>query len=435
MWVGVLSAAAPAFGQAKLSDRPYRGVFGGGHDLAARHTLDFSMQFDEAYDDNVFADSGVQPTPGSQQDSGYYTNLVANGSYAWKGTRAQIAANAASTLRHYEGIQGIRVIGTTAGLGLSALMTSRTRLFVNQSAAYSPSYLFGLFPTVEPPAPGDQPPASADYRTDVSESYSYGTSLSLTHGLSVRNSVSAYLDYTYTDVVRETLSRHDASAYGVRGEFSRNLMRRTAMRLGYRYRRGDVGYGVSQTTRPTVENGLDFGLDYTKVLSASRQALFGFSLGTSAVDLPEGSDLLVHGRLYRAVGGATFGYQFGRSWQARMVYRRGLDYVAELSQPVFSDSVSAAVDGFLTDRWTVTVSGGYSSGESAVLSNSSTFDTYTGTVKIRYAVSRMWAANVDYVYYYYDFRGGLRLPPGVPPTLERNGLRAGLTMWMPAFRK
>jgi len=247
--------------------------------------------------------------------------------------------------------------------------------------------------------------------------------------------MSAFVDYTYTDVVRESLNRHDASAYGLRGEFSRNLDRRTAVRLGYRYRRGDVGYGVSQTTRPTVENGLDFGLDYTKVLSATRQAVFGFSLGTSAVDLPEGSNLLVQGRLYRATGGATFGYQFGRSWQGRAVYRRGLDYVAELSEPVFSDSVSGAVDGFLTDRWTVSLSVGYSSGESAVLSNTSTFDTYTGSVKLRYAVSRMWATYVDYLYYYYDFRGRLQLPPGVPPTLKRNGLRAGLTLWMPAFRK
>jgi len=47
----------------------------------------------------------------------------------------------------------------------------------------------------------------------------------------------------------------------------------------------------------------------------------------------------------------------------------------------------------------------------------------------------MWAASLDYLYYYYDFRGTLLLHAGVPSALERNGVRAGLTLWMPVIRK
>jgi hypothetical protein len=433
--VGVLASAAPLYAQVKLPDRPYRGILGGGHDLAARHTLDFSAAFSEAYDDDVYADAGAPVTPTGRRDNGYYTNLITSGSYGWKGNRLQFAANGAATLRQYNGTQGVRLIGSTSGVGFTGLLSRRTRLFVNQSAAYSPSYLYGLFPTVTSAGPGDQIPVAADYQIDVSEFYSYGTSTELSHGVTSRATISAIADYTYTDVVRESPSRRDASAYGVRGQFSYAAARRTTWRVGYRYRSGDVGFGVTETSQSTVEHGIDVGLDHTKVISATRQAVWGLNLGTSRVNIPFGLNTEVSGRVYRVSGGATFGYQFGRSWQARATYRRGLDYIAGLSEPVYSNGFTAAVDGLLTPRWGISVSSGYSTGESALYSNASTFDTYAGTLNIRYALSRMWATNVEYVYYYYSFRGKNQLPPGVSPSLERNGLRAGLTLWMPAFRK
>jgi hypothetical protein len=435
--VVLLFSASASQAQVTGSARPYRGVFGGGHDIAARHSLDVSAQLGQAYDDDVYADSGGQITPGTKLDGGYFTDVLTTGAYTWKRSRVQIAANAAGTWRHYQDrdVPGIRVIGTTAGFGASALIAPRTRLFANQSIAYSPSYLYGLFPAVAAPAPGDQIPASPDYRVDVSDSYAYGTTVSITRGLSPRNSIGFSGDYTYTDVLRESLNRRDASAYGLRGDFSRNLSRRVAVRVGYRYKTGDIGYVAAQTGQATVEHGADAGMDYTKILSATRQAVFRFNFGTSSIELPPGVNPALAGRLYRAIGDATVGYQFGRSWQVRAVYRRGLDYVTELSQPVFSDGYSAVVEGLVTRRLGLTVSGNYSSGQAALYENASPYDTYTGNIKIRYAVSQMWAASIDYLYYYYDFRGTLLLHAGVPPALERTGLRAGLTLWMPLVRK
>ena len=433
--VGVLSAAAPAFAQITLPDRPYRGLFGGGHGQASRHTVDLSVQVAEAYDDNVYADAGAPVTPTARQESGYYTNVITGGSYNWKGDRVQFAATGASTLRQYSGMSGVQVMGTTGGVGVTAAFSPRTRLFLNQSAAYSPSYLYGLFPGVAPPAPGDQIPVAPDFEADVSESYTYGTSAEFTQSLSRRNSVSASAEYTYTDVARESLNRRDAFAYVLRGQFAQAVSKRTTWRLGYRYRKGDVGYGVTLAAQPTVERGVDFGLDHTKVLSATRQAVWGVSLGTSAVDVPEGVSGEVSGLVYRVSGGATFGYQFGRSWQARASYQRGIDYIPGLATPVFADGITAVLDGLWTERWGFSLSAGYSTGESALFSRATAFDTYLGSLKIRYALSRMWAANVEYVYYYYDFSGTAQLPAGVSSNLERNGLRAGLTLLMPALRK
>ena len=41
----------------------------------------------------------------------------------------------------------------------------------------------------------------------------------------------------------------------------------------------------------------------------------------------------------------------------------------------------------------------------------------------------------EYLYYFYDFGEGTPLLVGIPPGLERNGVRAGFTLWMPALRR
>ena len=45
------------------------------------------------------------------------------------------------------------------------------------------------------------------------------------------------------------------------------------------------------------------------------------------------------------------------------------------------------------------------------------------------------ATYAEYVYYFYDFGDNVRLAPGVPSGLERNGVRVGLTLWVPALRR
>jgi opacity protein-like surface antigen len=124
------------------------------------------------------------------------------------------------------------------------------------------------------------------------------------------------------------------------------------------------------------------------------------------------------------------GYQFSQGWQARMTYRRGLDVVLALRDPVFADGLSATVDGVFTPRLDFLAYGGFTKGQSALSQQSSTFDTYTANVRLRYALTQMWATYVEYLYYSYDFRGTAQLPVGVSPQLDRNGIRVGVTMWL-----
>ena len=98
--------------------------------------------------------------------------------------------------------------------------------------------------------------------------------------------------------------------------------------------------------------------------------------------------------------------------------------------------VARPTDGSLTRRTDFRASATYASGESALNRRQGLiFDTYTGNVRLRYALTRSLALYTEYLYYFYDFTGNLQLAPGIPAGLERHGLRAGVTLWMPLLRK
>jgi hypothetical protein len=138
------------------------------------------------------------------------------------------------------------------------------------------------------------------------------------------------------------------------------------------------------------------------------------------------------GPQYKVLGDFAFRYQFRKSWETRASYRRGLEYVPELSAPVYTDGFSAVIGGLFNPRMDFSATAGYSTGESAVLRSASAFDTYTASARVRHAVTRTLAAYVEYLYYYYDF-GRTQLPLGVPSTMERNGIRIGITVWVPVI--
>jgi hypothetical protein len=79
----------------------------------------------------------------------------------------------------------------------------------------------------------------------------------------------------------------------------------------------------------------------------------------------------------------------------------------------------------------VRFSAAYSAGEPTLNGADAPFNSYTGDARLRMAVSRTLAAFVEYVFYDYQLNQSFLRPPGVPPALTRNGVRVGLTMWIP----
>ncbi len=162
---------------------------------------------------------------------------------------------------------------------------------------------------------------------------------------------------------------------------------------------------------------------------------FDFNVGASAVNPSAASDQRADSnRLYLLSGDVAVAWQLGETWQARGAFRRGLEYVAELSEPVFADGFTAELGGLLNPRLDLLASARYSSGASALNRDTLAFDTYGAALRVRYALTRTLAVYGEYLYYFYDFRG-TTLAMSIPPGLERNGVRAGLTVWVPALRR
>ncbi|MEO5895014.1 MAG: hypothetical protein ABIS06_04885 [Vicinamibacterales bacterium] len=439
--VGVCCVAAcvsPALAQTSTgSGRPFGGLFGARSERTGGHNLELTATLVQAYDDNLLAESGGI-SAGTNLVGGQYSMLQAGTQYKWAGRSVQLGINGSSAFRYYGQVGDVQTVSHAAAAGLSATLARRTSVLINQSVAYSPSYLFGLFPAVSGPEPGATQPTAPDYAVNDLASYSYVTSAAVSHGLTRRVSLAASANYTFTDFSREENGRRDVTAYGASTDLARGIGRHTDLRVGYRYRTGGFG---STGSASTTEHALDVGMNHRKILSASRQAHFGFGLGMSATNTPDDisptgqpGPIVSPGQLYRVVGNATVGYEFARSWQARAAYRQGLEYVADLTEPVFVGGFTATVDGLLTRRADLQASAGYSSGKSA-LSEVTTFDTFTASLRSRLALTRAAAVYLEYLYFFYEFSGSPLLVGGSSPRLERHGLRGGLTLWVPAFRR
>jgi hypothetical protein len=185
-----------------------------------------------------------------------------------------------------------------------------------------------------------------------------------------------------------------------------------------------------------TEHGVDVGFDYSRPLSATRRASVAFSVSSSIVS-PTGSavDKMDPSQAYRLSGDLAVAWDLSRSWSAHATYRRGLEYIPGFTTPVFANGFTAEIAGLCTSRIDVFASVLYSSGVSVISRDALALDTRSADVRIRYAFTSTLAVYGQYLYYFYDSRGNRLLTPGIPPGLERNAIRAGVTLWVRALRR
>jgi len=429
----LVAGCVPVAAQTTGSARPFHGALFGEHgSRTSTQKLDVLALVLEAYDDNLFATLGGNVDPRSGQVGGFYTMLQPGIDYRLTHRRVQVGITGASALGYYPDFHEIKSISHTAGAGLSVEASRRTAIFLNQTAAYSPSYLFGLFPTNPEVSPGDSIPNAPNYATTNLESYSYGTAATLSLASSRRTSVSVGGNYRYTDFTHETVVQRDQITQGLDGLFSYQGTRNLALRIGYHYLTGNLGSGGSIDTN---ENRLEGGITYSRPLSATRRMNFSFNVGSSAVTSSGAPpELQVPVRLYRASADGSLDYPLTISWTAHGAFRRGLEFVPGLAQPVYANGVTTGLDGLLSRRVEIGFTGGYSQGRAALTPVASQFDTYNGSVRLQYALSNSTAIHVEYLYYFYDFLGDVLVISGAPPRMERNGVRVGVRLLVPALR-
>jgi hypothetical protein len=140
---------------------------------------------------------------------------------------------------------------------------------------------------------------------------------------------------------------------------------------------------------------------------------------------------------YGVTGNLSFSRNLTRTWDVTATYQRGLAYVETLRGAVFNDAATITAQGFAGRRTDLVITGSYARGSLAISADNAPDDysTYSGNVRARFALTRILATYVDYLYYYYHFSTRIQLPLGYPRGLTRNSIRSGLDLWVPVMRR
>jgi len=426
--------ATPALSQGTAAPRSSGGLFGATRsDVGGRDRLNVLFDMSEALDSELPPELRLRVPLGDPQSGGFSTIVTASADYAHNRRHVQLAGTALTAFRYYQRLDEVAAVSHNAGLGATVRLPKQGSLQVSQTAAYSPSYLYQLFPTAALPAAEESIPANPDYRIDQIASYSYGTNMALAFGSPHGTRVTTTAEYRHANYQRETTARPDLTTYAAGAKLSRALARNAGLSVEYQYRTGEFGFGG-----PTKEHRLTIGAEYSPALSARRRATFRFDVTPATFELPESAlnafvtDAIpgaVEGRLYRLQGEASVDYPFRPNWRATGNFRRGVEYLAVLNEPVFSNGARAELSGLISRRVDLLAAAGYATAASAITRNTQDLETRTGQVRIRYALKRSFAIYSEYLYYYYDLRGQARLAPDLPSVFERHGIHVGFMIF------
>jgi hypothetical protein len=424
MLVALQSAAT-----AQVLTPPPRGsIFG--TERATRDRLDVTAALSEALDSEAPPELRSRIQQGSPQSGGFSSMLTAAADYDRSRRRGDVTAQLFTALQYYPRLDRVVPLTHSAGAGATLRFSTSTALELGQTADYSPSFLYRLFPSVSQPAAGDVAPPAPDYRVDESKSFSNGSLVTFRAGSARGTQLSLSAEHRATEF-HGGIERPDLDTLGGRAKVARGVGRTGSFSVEYEYRTGEFGYGAQAT-----EQRLRFGANYSPALSTSRRAQFRFNLAPSAIEIPaSATDVVATGTLYKMEGEASSEYPFLRSWSIGGSYRRGLEYIAAFRAPVFRDAARIELKGLARERVDLTASAGYVVGESVLQRDSQHFDTYTGTVRGRYSVTRSFAVYAEYLYYYYDLHGQTALAPDLPTVFEQHGVRVGLMLWARPFRR
>ncbi|MEO5739766.1 MAG: hypothetical protein ABIS29_04135 [Vicinamibacterales bacterium] len=432
--VSLMLLSLPAVAQGTNPRGPSGGLFGATRpDVEGADRLNFTFDVAEGFESDVPSEQGVAVVGGGLGTGGFSTLFGGSSTYARRGRRLQLAASASTAFKYYQRIERLDPLSHGASIGLGLRLPKQGKFEITQAAAYSPSYLYQLFPQVNAPELGALIPLNPDYQIDQRNSSSYSTRAAVNYGAQRGTQFSTFGEYTVTAYQNEA-AREDAAAVAgletrsIGTRLSRAITSRASFASEYRYRTGEFEFkGSSQ------EHEARIGVEYSPPLSASRRLTIRLNAAPAWLKFPAAALATVvtattDQYLFRLQGDGYVSYPFRRNWLAAAAYDRGVQYLVGLPEPLLSDSVRAQLTGLISRRVDLSASAAYFTAESGIPGSSQNLDTYTGTVKIRYAFTRSVAMYSEYLYYYYD-QGQSSLVPGLPSVFEQHGIRVGVALF------
>ena len=179
--------------------------------------------------------------------------------------------------------------------------------------------------------------------------------------------------YRVTDFGEQQVARPSLANYATGARLSRALSRRTSLSAGYQYRVGEFdSSGLTKEHRATM------GVAYSPPLSVTRRMALRLEVSPSLVET-HGSILTavaagtVERRLSPLQGEASVDYPFRLKWRASASYRRDVNYVPGLTEPVFATGGRINVTGIIGRRVDVSVLAASANGMSPSSLNTQNF--------------------------------------------------------------
>lgn len=416
--------AAAAFAQdGPAPRRPYRRIFGGAPVRPSSvQQLDVALSAAGTYDDSLLASGEV--TGGETPEQGVYPSAGGNLTYRRAiGLTGAFTANVSSAFQYYSQLDDRLDQSHGGGIDLTVPVNPRTTLRVAQTVSWATfSTLLGLPGSVisDPGAgiPGGEllNPGEA-YGISDNGGWQFNTHATAARQFGQRNSLEGHFSHSRTDLT-DILST--SNEIGARYRYS--LSRQAAVVAGYTYQRGHSG--IAQTD--VIFHDINVGVDYTRRLPGLRNTTVSMATGSTFLRTLTGPE-------FSFLGDVRLVHLMGRTWSAGAGYHRGLEFVDVLGQAVSADAVTGTLNGFLGPRLESWVSTSYSRGNLGV-TDGTPVKSISVIGRVQYALSQKLAVDAQYIYYFHQFDSGAVLPGSVPERLERNAVRAGLTLLLPAVR-
>ena len=449
--VACLLVAVPsvARGQAgETNGRVFSSLFGGATSSRdGQSAVDFNAALFGGYDDDLLTrGSGNTPRPVDQRLSGSFVGGQASLAYRHRLPRGGFSVRAQTMYRYLSEQKELLPTYHSAGFGVLHSFNPRTRLTFRQRMAYRPFFSvvpFATGATIGPSVesePGLDAPVDDDLGGDPGgdfslassrEAVTYGGTAILTRDLSQRAEFNYAARYAAANFLAADVKGFNNLRWGVSGTYTYRMSDYLGLRLGYGYRRFEAREGPD-----TDNHDINVGVLYNQpfVLGRGRTTL-SFTTGSTMLvreavdDTGTSRDRFV----WRALGTATLTHDFAGPWQAQLSYVRSVGFLDGLNDAFMGDRVVASLGGLLGQRTDVLFTGGYVSGSFGLRERN--FDTAIAGARIRTALTRHLALFAQYFFYQYRFDETVAEDLFLPGAQERQGLRAGLTVWVPLLRR
>lgn len=414
--------------------RPFRGLFGLGD--SGRTGASLSGSLFGAYDDNVGATLPGRPLDARYARSGWYTGANGQGMFNWRGENAAVNGYATAGTSYYPDFDRPMVPSYSGGIGFNRTLGRRSSIHASQGILYSPYFLNGFFAGLPDLDELPAPPVASDPGVDVSSNRIVRTSTSVGFSRQLSRASTFTTGYSYG---RSSYHGTDRLAHTQAGSatFRRRMTAHAGLHVGYAYRTMTSNAGVPG--EPDFQRDIqdiNVGVDYNRsfAVSMSRRTRVSFASGTSyfaGSRISEQNITRTTRSRFHVTGSADLVHEMGRTWSASAAYRRSVSFSELVFEPITSDSVSGSLAGLLGRRNELRFMVSTSRGNVGENRPGNGFQSSSATATLRRALNRHMATYVTYGYYRHDFGNSVLLPDSFPHYLDRNGVRFGLSVFLP----